>query len=319
MPKCGSTALQMFLRDNRSALLERGIDYPALSPGQAGNLTPYAISGRPPEMRRWFTETYPNYEISKAEFYLRRALAAPKAPCVLLSSEALAVHAHRVDIDWIRDFFGAVHVHIFFRRRAAFFASAYEQLVRALAEHTDMETFLNANRERKELLFANQLERWQAFAGKERVHIHFLSHDRPGIDVQMMTELGIDAATLPTPISRANVAKSAFVHCVLAHANRRKFIATLQDKSRIIEIAEKHDPDPAARLLTPELAHRIDTMFADDTEEFLAMQTVISREELHTDPAILPPSTTFAEIEAMPVFDAVLRQISVGLAASVAP
>lgn len=309
LPKCGSTALQKYFRDNRAALLAQGVDYPALSPGHAGNLTPYAFSFRPPEARRWFHQTYPSYDISKAETDLRAALAAPKAPRLLLSSEALIKQSHGVDIDWMAEHFDAVHVHIFFRPRAPLLMSAYEQLLRGGHEQDDVTGFLDRSLQMPEMQLAAYLARWQAFAGKDRTHIYFISNDRPTIERQFLTVLGIDPATMPKPVSRANQAKSAFVHCVLAHASRRNLISTVQQKQRLFAIAAQYDPDPAARLLTPEIAHWIDAAYAEDTDRLLSMQQVMSRKDLETDPETLPRSTTFAEIEALPVFDAAMQQI----------
>ena len=316
MPKCGSTALQVYFRANQSALLDLGIDYPPLSPGQPGNMTPYAISGRPYAFLRWFRDRHPHYDHSRAESDLRAALEAPKAPAMLLSSEALAIATHRVDIDWIRDYFDTIHVHIFLRPRAALYVSGYEQEVRVTWVDSDVTTFIAMMAEREDMRFALQMAHWQRFVGNGRVHVYFVSRDRPAIDVQLLDTLGLDPAAMPHPITRVNEARSAFVHCVMAHCKRRNLIDSLDDRQRAFTIAERHDPAPGLRLLTPELARQIDTMFADDTEKFVAMQDVISRQDLETDITKLPPSTTFAEIEALPGFELALQEITESLAAS---
>ena len=54
--KCGSTTLQAYLAAHRGALLSQGVDYPDPGSGDAGNMTPYALSQRPAAARKGRTD-----------------------------------------------------------------------------------------------------------------------------------------------------------------------------------------------------------------------------------------------------------------------
>lgn len=312
LPKCGSTSLQAYLAANRAALLKWGVDYPDLAPGRAGNMTPYAISARPPEARRWFSQSHPRHDLTTAEASLRDAISAPKAPIVLLSSEALVVPEHRVDIGWIRDFFSEVHVHIFFRRRAPLMVSAYEQLIRASRETREISAVIEDHAHSTTLQFGAQIRHWQHFAADGTVHVHVIGEGRPAIDRLLFAAMGKSDITLPVALSRLNEARSAFVHCVLAHVTRRGTILTLPQRKQLIARLNAIDPMPERRLLTPEIAAHIDRTLAADTETFLSLQSVMRRDDIETDVATLPPATTFAEIEALPAFAEGLRMAPTG-------
>ncbi|MEO0503767.1 MAG: hypothetical protein AAFZ14_10600 [Pseudomonadota bacterium] len=82
--KCGSTTLQAYLAAHRNALRLQGVDYPDLGSGDAGKMTPYALSQRTAAAGwvRADTETDPDTDLSCGTTSDRiRALPAFSAFC----------------------------------------------------------------------------------------------------------------------------------------------------------------------------------------------------------------------------------------------
>ncbi len=314
MPKCSSTSLQMFLAKNRAQFRAESFDYPRLATGNAGNLTPYVMSLRPDKARASFVRGNPGYDFANAEPELRSAIETSTANNMILSSEALSHPLFRVDIGWISQMFSAIKFHLFFRPRASLIVSNYNQGLQVGEIHGDIGTYLANPLLKTGGLFSRQLAYWQSCAGQDAVHIHFLSTRFPPAIQQFLTAIGSDIVETPRNSQWRNKSLSAFVLCALAHSASSRGSGSVQQRREIIAMAQQFDPDPEMTLLTPEITSQIDAQFASDTEEFIKMQNVVTRQDLETDTSQQSrPSISFAEIIATSGFQAFQRQAELAL------
>lgn len=308
MPTCSSTSLQMFLAKNRAPFRSERFDYPRLAAGNAGNLTPYVMSLRPKMARAPFVRGNPDYDFADTETELRNALATSTTSNVILSSEALSHPLFPADIGWITQMFSAVKIHLYFRPRAPLVVSSYNQGLQVGEIHGGIGTYLANPLLKTGGMFSRQLAHWQSFAGQEAVQIHFLSPRFPPAIQQFLTAIGSDIAETPRSSHWSNKTLSAFVLCALAHITVSGAETSAKRRGETIALARQFDPDPEMTLLTPEVISQIDAQFADDTEEFVKMQNVVTRQDLETDITEQSrPSISFAEIMATTRFQAFQR------------
>lgn len=297
--KCASTSLQAFLATHRDVLRARGLDYPDLGTGLAGNMTAYALSQRPPEAR-WGAR---QFDFDTARERLNAALERSPCPNVLLSSEALTHPEHMLDLGWLYDAFRSVTVHLILRPRAAWLVAVYAQMVRAAGLHTDLNAFLDSTLVREGAQFARILQFWRASAGQDAVTLHMLRpQDLPIIDRVLHSIVpGVD---LPDGAARRqNVTPSAFVIVAQAYAHQCALAGASPGPDNVAAMAARFDPNPSLSLLSTEVVRRIDAQFATDTTRFVDMQDVVTRADIEmTQGQTLPSGVTFDQVLAMPAF-----------------
>ena len=309
LPKCGSTALQGFLAANRQALRQEGFDYPDLTGGAVGNLTPFVMSRRPEAERIVFRHGHSGFDPEAAQAALVRALEHPEAPNTILSAEGLSHPDHRFFPGGLLGGFDRIRIHIFFRPRPAWFVSHYCQAVRVGRYREDIGTVLDSPHFRdgiaRMLRFAGHLEFWHRELGAENVYPHFVSGGFSSPVQQFLSAIG-SGLQETGPLFR-NASLSAFETCALAHVERRDQKDFLTRSEGLRALAAGFDPDPGAGLLTPEICSRIAALFAEDTEALLGLQTRIARSDLEPDmSALTARATSFAEIRKTQAFSAFL-------------
>ncbi|WP_299693454.1 hypothetical protein [uncultured Tateyamaria sp.] len=302
--KCASTSLQTYLATHRDALLAQGLDYPDLGSGAAGNLTPFALSQRP-DAARWGAR---QFDFEGAADRLRAALAAPGAPRVLLSSEALTHPEHKTDLDWVFDACATVTVHLILRPRAALFVAVYAQMVRAAGLYDDLASFLDSPLIQNGGAFADILEHWQSRVGTNAVRLHFIRPHGPPIVDTVMRSIVPDGMIPSDTAPRQNRAPSAFVLVALAYAQHPGHGSARPALGEIIRTAQAFDPDPTLGLLTPDIARDIDIRFATDTARFVGALDGITHTDIETDAASLH-GIAFDAVLRLPAFRACVNQL----------
>lgn len=302
--KCGSTTLQAYLAAYRGDLLAQAVDYPDLGSGDAGNMTPYALSQRPADVR-WGSA---QFDFDSAMSRLRRALRQPAADTVLLSSEALTHPRYLLDLSWVSDAFDRVTVHLVLRARAAWLVSIYGQMVRAEGLHGSLANYLETPLVQNGARFAAFVDHWQCNA--DDVCLHLLRPDGRPLIPMLLEAVQPGLRVPPTDGMRRNASPSAFVLAALSHANAPEHRTLGHALGTIMRTAQRHDPDPGRHLLTRELAQRIDTRFADDTDALLRLRPDLRRADIETAwNTDLSGGTTWDTLRALAAFSAFCQDL----------
>ncbi len=316
LPKCGSSALQGFLRLHRATLLEHGIDYLSTIDRPIGNLTPFLMSLS--TNQTIFKHSNPDFDLDTAGTTLRTALTESTSPQVILSGEGLNAAAQRVDLSFLWDGFDQVVVHLFLRPRVSWIASHYTQAVKTGKYTIDFPGFLASKTFEKNISkvmnFADHGSFWVNQLGRENVRFYFLGQGHGNTVEQFMEALELTGkVSLNMPKKNINASPSAFATCALASVQRPDQKTFLETSRQVRRVAARYDPFPKRGLVSPEMAHRITERYAQDTQRFLAMQTGITQADLEPDfSEVTRDAVSFDEIRATDAFsqlrDALLKR-----------
>lgn len=252
-PKVGSTAIQRFLKFNRSLLLEKGVLYPETGEREnASHLLAEALDSKSDAAGQ------------REELFatLVRELADSPAQVAVLSSENL----YFVDPGLLKKQFPAtvdIKIVCYVRRQDEVLVSSYIQEMKDGSldpgEELDLDRYLG-NSERLRLLdYKHVLDRWAAVYGQSNIIVRVFEKEQLKGDLfgDIRDVLGLqDDPAFVVPPSRVNPTPTTDVLELIKVVNAYDVSPLLkrQLKSRLVELSETLDYDPAfdaKRAFTP--------------------------------------------------------------------
>ncbi|WP_068108289.1 hypothetical protein [Tropicimonas marinistellae] len=192
LPKTGTTSIQRFLRQNASALSERGVAYeripnPVVEPqdsqlefgicqfARVGKVVPYDLTAR----------AYGLIDVAAQADFARqyeedflRALEARTEDTYVISSEHIGAWTHKPEHvaaldDWMREIFDDVRYVQYIRRQEDWLLSRYSQELRSGSE-AHLEKFIKKNGKHN---FGVKADLWTGIVGHDRFSLRLMERD----------------------------------------------------------------------------------------------------------------------------------------------
>ncbi len=285
MPKCGSTYLQSALYANRKWLLERGVLYPQLEPGEVFH-------------HQIFFDLRNNASASLVRHRQAIMEQMEGAEKVVVSTENFNWGPNKTDAASVRDLFekmfSKVTVVVYFRNIFEYFNSWYAEHVQGFENRSadDPETFLNENRIRR-VDYSEICSSWMdAFGQKNLVARPFIREcfrDRNILNDFLMI-LGLDGCDgLYYPDREQNVSLS---FPALALQRRINGLMSVRDRTLfnavragVVQRSLTFDGDAKRLWISPELVARIEALTAGQLENFMQIYPSDFAKKLYTTPA----------------------------------